>query len=544
MSFQHGFRRRVHLAVALALLIAGPTCSYPTDDSDRVEVVISPPTNVVLRGDQVQLFARAVRVTGADTVAVPNTTFEWASSDPTVATVADLGSGAADVTGVNTGVADITVKAVAFERSTAGSRQMRVATALEVDSVRPMLVRYGDTVTVFGIGVDSLLFAVRLGPGGNLFPVPFSARRDSAGVARRAFWVPFPAQTDRLFYIGPGVFGSVAETTAVVRRDIYEPSDTFPINIGLDGPRPFPQVPSLIYVNPALAFEPLGVADTIGTDWYRFLSATPRDLTIVLTSPTVAGTFATFLTDSLELDTGSGTYLIGPDSWSIGPQSHACHGLGFAPRQRIPDSTIVALAGLPRINIHILSQYTRAGAYGLALIEGYVVTDSLKAPRDAHEEDDYCSAADPPAKRVTLPFRDTLTIDNPVDVDWIRFTWPGGPLRLRTMAVVAPGDTIGRDIDLYLIRVPNPGDFGLQIASRTTPGATEDLNIVTPVAAGDYYAVVVDFAGVPTAYDLCIAACATFPAVATSSVRAWRRPAGPRLDGPLPASRRSPSARP
>src|SRR2546430_12424872 len=42
-------------------------------------------------------------------------------------------------------------------------------------------------------------------------------------------------------------------------------------------------------------------------------------------SPAVAGTFSTFLTDSLSWDGTNQRYLIGPDSWTFGPSSHACH---------------------------------------------------------------------------------------------------------------------------------------------------------------------------------------------------------------------------
>src|SRR2546422_10367932 len=51
--------------------------------------------------------------------------------------------------------------------------------------------------------------------------------------ARTRFWVPPPATTDSLFYLGIsgglGVFGFLhGDTRRVLERDIYEPNDTFP----------------------------------------------------------------------------------------------------------------------------------------------------------------------------------------------------------------------------------------------------------------------------------------------------------------------------
>src|SRR2546422_1836638 len=82
--------------------------------------------------------------------------------------------------------------------------------------------------------------------------------------ARTRFWVPPPATTDSLFYLGIsgglGVFGFLhGDTTRVLERDIYEPNDTIPSAIDLDAARPFPTtntlLDSLLFFNPALAFE-------------------------------------------------------------------------------------------------------------------------------------------------------------------------------------------------------------------------------------------------------------------------------------------------
>ena len=78
------------------------------------------------------------------------------------------------VTGVNSGQIGINARAVAFEKAQSASFMLRVANPVEIDSIRPNLVRFGDTVTVYGVGVDSIFF-VQLGPA-TLFDYPFEDR--------------------------------------------------------------------------------------------------------------------------------------------------------------------------------------------------------------------------------------------------------------------------------------------------------------------------------------------------------------------------------
>src|SRR5207244_1782045 len=189
--------------------------------------------------------------------------------------------------------------------------------------------------------------------------------------------------------------------------------------------RPFPGtvLAPLLFLNPALAFEPLPRDVLQGADWYRLRQLAQRDLTIVLSS-TVPGTFQTFLTDQLTFQASDTSYHIGPDSWTFGPQTHACHGAAFAPKEAPADSTVVALHDFPAGSLDAVTVYTQPGRYALVVYEGYGTTGK-GIVRDAHEEDDYCSAAD--AKPDALPFQSSaLTIDNPHDVDWFRFSFPGG----------------------------------------------------------------------------------------------------------------------
>src|SRR5205085_702552 len=61
--------------------------------------------------------------------------------------------------------------------------------------------------------------------------------------------------------------------------------------------------------------------------------------------------------------------------------------------------------------------------YGLTVLDAY----ASELPPDAHEDDNSCNAADLRGT-VVAPFRDTLTIENPHDIDWIRFHYTSGGL--------------------------------------------------------------------------------------------------------------------
>ncbi|MGH7730579.1 MAG: hypothetical protein ACRENJ_04935, partial [Candidatus Eiseniibacteriota bacterium] len=441
-------------ALAVVLALAGTTCSFPTDKSDEVFVTVELPSPVVLRGEKLDAYARVWQRIGPDSAEILNVDFDWSTDNDAIATVKEGGFGSAEITGVNSGTVGISARAVAFEKAQNAYVTVRVANPLEVDDVQPDTIRFGGKVTISGVGVRNI-FLASLGAG-VLFPDTFSHRGDPQGLDTMEFWVPPPSHSDVLVVFGPGVFFATAESTYVRPFDIYELNQTAPSMLDLDGPRPIPRLPVLLFFNPALAFELLPRDVKQGADWYRFSQSTARDVTLILNSAEVRGTFSTFLTDSLYWDPGVQDYFIGPDSWTIGPSSHACHGYGFAPAEAQAESTIVALRNYPDTALHAIAIYSQPGPYGLTVIDGYVVTDPARFPVDSHEEDDFCNAADPPAKRVTLGFRDNHTIDNAHDIDWIRFTVPSAQtVRLRTASLV-PADTVS-DIDLYVLTVPGGG---------------------------------------------------------------------------------------
>ena len=499
--------------VAISAVVA--MCVYPTEhdadvfvtiDSLTLDTISRTPTSVgplvVIQGAEGDVHATAWhRQSGGPSAPVPNVSFRWSVADTTLARI-DATTG--HLVAIKAGITQVRVVATNFDVGAApASLDIRVSAPLAIDSIRPDTVRYGEIATVYGVGLlDTIGVVLSIGDA-TLIPVPFTDTLKANGSSQISFWVPPPAHTAPLSYIafGAGVFGATPDTVAVIRRDIYEPNEIAPALIDLEA-RPFPGtvLAPLLFLNPALAFEPLPRDVLQGADWYRLRQLTQRDLTIVLSS-TVPGTFQTFLTDQLTFQASDTNYHIGPDSWTFGPQSHSCHGAAFGPKEAAADSTVVALHDFPAGSLDAIAVYSQPGRYALLVYEGYGTTGK-GIVRDAHEEDDYCTAAD--AKPETLPFSDgTLTIDNPHDVDWFRFSFAGGAFQART-AAPASATADPSDIDLYLLRVPSPGDTAMKVeASSARPGSDEDVQPLLGLAAGQYYLVVTDFAGVPTRYSLC-----------------------------------------
>jgi hypothetical protein len=193
--------------------------------------------------------------------------------------------------------------------------------------------------------------------------------------------------------------------------------------------------------------------------------------------------------------------------WAIGLAGHHC-GRPIHLSRPVPAPTRVvrALQGLSATDFHLSVYGDSPGAYSITVLDGYLLTDPRIGP-DRFEENDYCRAADLNAtdstKRIDprAPFVETLTIDNPYEIDWYRFTVPGGdpPVAQLVTVRVSPQPLGGSDssnVDLVLL-----DEFADVVAEASSPGSSEFL---IAEVFGDHYLLVNDRAGVPTRYTLCV----------------------------------------
>jgi len=525
--------------LTIAAALAAVTCAFPTDKSDKVFVTLLSPSHVVLRGQEVSVYAQAWRVVGTDTQAITNVDFAFSSGSGSVARVDKDCCGYATVTGVNSGNVDIIARAVSFESALAADLPLRVANPLEIDSVRPKTAHFGELLTVYGVGVDSM-FLASLGDV-NLIEYPFSRVRDSLGLGEIKFWVPPPAHSGQLFFLGAGVFGLDTATTNVLKDDVFEPNDTIPTNIDLDLGGPWPGTPfaPILFTNPALAFEPVDRNLGLGEDWFHFHTGdTTQALTFFITYPSFGDTSAaatrTFFLDSLSYFAGGPgdpvEKFFGRDSADfISSDFYRCKGFEFSPPQLSRESTTVALKTLPSHDLHIVTFFSRVQRYALTVGQGYFTADPrIKA--DAYEENDLCHYTDSilgrpnPKSRIhvsNVQFTDTMNIDNPFEIDWYRIEVPAHGagdsvlFRLQGRPFIAGQDS--SDIDIFVETVPGstgPGVF--DVGSSVNSGSTE--NVVLDLPAGSYYLAVVDYAGVAMRYSMCIRAIPVLAVIRTCAL--------------------------
>lgn len=511
-------------AVAAVVVVS---CSVPTDKAQGIAVKVQLSDSLIAHGvlgqgdhDQLSAFAFQVNAAG-DTVKLPNVELVWNSSEKGIATVEGFSGGYAEVTGVSSGVATISAQAVAFESGGYGEVPIRVSADFVIDSIRPTSVKYGQKLTVYGVGVANL-FAVEQGFA-DLIPDGFSLAGSPVGLSSEQYWVPFPAFSAKPFYVGPGIFGSANDSITVNPVDLYEPdSSPTPINLnGTAGPRTVFGLPTLFF-NPALFFEP----DTIhfnGTDWFHFDHAdTTAAVSFQLSSTVFGDTAFTYFADSIDY-LGGGSFF--PTDAVFNPGSeYYCGGFSqlFFTGGARSVSPVFAFTHIPKKS-QILSFYRKPGRYVLVAVKGYLAVDRLISPDRFEENDIWCRNVDSTFTRsndstslnrkhivIGLPlfqnggwFDSTLTIDNPGDGDFIRFRVQPQIFAADTSVTIVTkarpfGGVDFSDIDVFVFR---QSDFGY-MASSQGAGSNEALTVKLP--GGEYYLAVVDVGQQPTRYAICM----------------------------------------
>src|SRR3989475_8039154 len=126
------------------------TCVLPTERDDSVDVTVDP-LPVLIGGSETYATARAWQILAAgDSQQIATVSFVWSSGAPLTATVDANGH----VVGIKSGTTTIRAAAANFDKPAAvGQITLRVANTLEIASIPPGTVRYGEIVTVYGVGL-------------------------------------------------------------------------------------------------------------------------------------------------------------------------------------------------------------------------------------------------------------------------------------------------------------------------------------------------------------------------------------------------------
>jgi hypothetical protein len=524
------FAHRCRAVAALSLFAAA--CSYPTDSSSGAWVKVHSPVLFVIRGADTVLDAHVYQLEhGKDTVEIKNVEITWATSDPQLATVTPLPGRRARVTGVNPGDVLITATAAAFESATAGADTLHVANPLEIVAVTPQAVKYGEEVTVFGVGAEKA-DVVFLGSQPLILNPFVGGVNATTGLGYRNFWVPFPVRShDSVTVIGNGIVSQIRNPILVDEtKDLFDPNMASPATIDIDlypystGPVAVPTFKDVIaFYNPALyAEEPRGVPFL--ADWFRFASTKiDSAYTIVYVAPQLFGREVTYLSGPVT----AATIAVG-GSWTYGSGHYRCKGWDFNPAESPTPGFQVAFTKLPPGGTDLVSLFADRGQYQLLVVHGYF--SNLRP--DRFEGNNTCDLADAnfvnPSLHIDLgaPFADTMTIDNPLEIDWYRFHVPGaGPqtvtvkLASKSAPVAIPNKS---DIVLYVTNVPTPSVPLSILKSATTGGANKSLSV--SLNPGDYYLVAHDSVGDAARYALCMAVGASCALPALPDVSAAAAP--------------------
>ncbi len=504
-----------------SVLIAGlwVACVYPTERSSELSVEMDA-IPVLLDGDVIQVKARLLDANGDVVDASPLT---FTSSLATVAAI-DPEEGFLLATGV--GPALITVRSKGFVSAKPAEQLIKVQALVTIDSMRPRVRFYGSTVRIYGSGLNpESIFLVSLGDEQDLVAATDESWTPADPNFPNRFgvlsvWVAPPTpRLARALVLAPAGNAQSPDAIAVIRRDIYEPNDTIPWDLG--GIEAFH--------NPALAFEGRSRDDSLPADWYRFTQTVRGDRTFfVQSNQTTTESYRILLTDSLEWRSDLSNWIIGPDSWLLGPGFQACHGIPFELPFQPGAFFRVAIEDLAVGTYDLLLGYSFPAGYELRISTSY---ESQRVPDEA-EENDVCQSAFPLGGRDTLQ----LTIDNPHEADWFSFsvsTVSTGVFQAEVIGTV--GGFLDPDLDVYVFR--RFATDSIALLGLSLPGEDTAPRASVGLVPGEYFVLVTDFAGVPTRYRLVTTIVANAAAAVDEPISTYRA-TDPIPLIPMPGTRR------
>jgi hypothetical protein len=504
------------------MMLLALSCVLPTERRGWISVeVVGVPDEVVL-GDSLRATARVVDSEGLPT---PNVPVVFRSSSADVLAVEPSGL----VKAVGIGSAYVEASVEGYGGVDLAVRAVRVRGLIEIDSVRPDTVRFGDTLTIYAVvsGLDSASVFVGDVPA----PVQRVARAGGRAETIVAVVPVFAPVSSTVSLRAGAATSNAVHAVTVIQEDLYEPNDSLPAAHDL-GALP------LGFFNSQLALERTDRNDAFHAwDFYVFRNATPRDRTFTFAGGADLWLSDTTLVsawphDSIVLDTLTGdTVFHKVDSVrTYSPRLFAglynrqfywsgC-GWGGGISMLVPDSVRVAFVGMSPSDYRVHLTWPagrRLARYTLGVENG--VTTAL--PPDGREGNDDCWRAP------SIPFGGpplSLNLHDLLDVDWLRFTLLAqGVVRIRADF---PGPSL---LDFSLFNGPYSTVGSIAVGRDAGPGIRE---LVVNLAAGEYLLALYSWHAVaPMPYTL------TVGPGSAAALEAFRA-------APSPPRRRTPSPRP
>jgi len=341
------------LSAVLLGLVTG--CVLPSDQSTSLRLIFNAIPAVYV-GDTVQLGAHAVDSAMAAVVRPADLVF--ASGNPAALEVTSAGLAVAKAADTVT----VTVR-VRFAEAPAAQTKVPVLATLRIDSIVPAVqpLYYGDTVTVYGVGLNPQSTTLYIG-GLPTHLVRFASAQGSPGgpgsvtVLVPMAGSPAPVSAQR------GQSSATAATQlAIVQHDRLEPNDSTPYALG---------VLDSVIDYPWLVLEGTAFGKPAARDWYTFQGGS--GVTLVLKPAGVASVDEISLSVTNALD-ASGNPL--PQGWVQSPAGNYCRGTVLGGYHGVLDSQVVAVYSLEVGTYHVMVTSavpsTEPRGYELRIEPGY-----------------------------------------------------------------------------------------------------------------------------------------------------------------------------
>jgi len=465
----------------MVLLLAGG-CLLPSDRSGDLRLVFDP-IPAMYAGDTVQINVRTADPSAAGAVLPEDIQFE--SSDPVTLEVAPSGRAVAHFGGI------VTVTArVRFADAAPSRLEVTIVNLVRVDSIVPGTVRFGDTLRVYGVGLNPAMAATMV--GGLPAPVVGYQRTIATSAGGPGVLTILAPAAAPVSYItatrltGGSVSGPFPVT--VLQQDWLEPNDATPLSLGT--------VSSVLEWR-ALALEGSPFGTPAARDWYTFVNPAQQSVTVTLrpAPPALVDELSVLVTDTLDADAG-----VPPQGWAVEVGTNYCRGAVVRGFRRTLDSQIVGLYSLAPGTYHVLVA-TRAPLpaprqYDLRIEPGY----HSVLPPDGEEIGYRC--VDPgDGERYSDPHEGLppagRTIANPGAVDWFRMqpynNYGSTPVLLTLSAL---DGALGTALEI----VTEDGTPVAGGVSASGTGPTELLFCPDPTT--NYLIAVADVLGVASRYHL------------------------------------------